>query len=291
MGGRVATERVGDYTFDSGATTISPRGRAIEKAMLGELSTDLLVRVSKPIYIHQFGRILPGDPVRSRAERYAYRPGNALLATMLGEGVDVRFQTKIETLERFKGGAYALGAEEFDALILTPPVPLTQGLLTTIGENRPFANCRYRMCLSVLLGYAVPFLEGNYHAVVDPEQRHPLTWLSIESVKSPDRAPSGHTAMVAQMGPDFSRTRFESSDESIVAEAVGYISRLFGKGFAGPERSEVKRWRYSQPEQVASFDLVNRAGSKLIVASDGLIGARVEFAYDAGRMSAESLMQ
>lgn len=290
FGGRCATRRIGDFTFDTGATSIAPRGRALEAVITQELATDDLVRIAKPIYTHGYGRIFPGDTARTTNQRYAYKSGITKLAKLLGAGLDIRFEHSIESVEHIVS-EYRIAGEAFDAVILTAPTPQTQELLVNSGEIRTLSNTRYRACLSVLLGYTWDIGEVPYCAVIDPEQRSPLTWLSLESVKCDGRAPEGQTALVAQMSPSFSRQHFESPDSAILGETLSALSRLYGEKVSHPVVAEIKRWKYSQPETTAIFESVNRPGSKLIVAGDGVMGARVEFAYDSGVRAAKMLLQ
>jgi len=62
---------------------------------------------------------------------------------------------------------------------------------------------------------------------------------------------------------------------------------LYGEQFGVPEVADIKRWKYSQPEAIVDFNAVNPPGSKIIVASDGLMGGHVETAFDVGIKSAE----
>lgn len=288
-GGRCATVRLGEYVFDSGATSIAPRGKLLERAMLNELPGDDLVKIKKPIYMHAFGRVSPSPASKLDVARYTYSQGNSKLPQLLSENLDVRYEAEIDFLER-SDGRFVLRGEQFDALILTPPIPQTADLLQTLGEYRSFANSRYRPCLSVLMGFNTDLGERSYHALVDPEQRHPLTWLSIETEKAPNRAPEGHTAMVAQLSPVYSAEQENASEQQIVEETLTFIARLYGEKLGNPATSAVVRWSYSQPETTALFSSVNRPGSKLLVASDGVIGGRVEQAYEVGVQTAERLL-
>lgn len=288
FGGRVSTRRVGDYTFDSGTTSIAPRTPALHQMMFEGLDASELVRIEKPIYVHTGLRTSRGDAMKNALPRYAYLKGNNTLGKLLGAGMDVRLQSPVEALEKGKAGYRVLG-EVFDALVLTPPAPQTMDLLSTIGEHRPLANVQYRPCLSVMMGYEKPFPETPYHAIIEPEQRHPLTWLCLESVKCPGRAPAGHAALVAQMSPAFSRSHFEDEPRRVAEIVSDYIERLFGTAFAAPTCFDVMRWRYSHAEAFAWFDNVNPPGSRLVVASDGLIASRVEMAYECGIRAADVL--
>jgi len=289
FGGRCATRRAGGFVFDHGATSVAPRGREIEDLILRQLPTDDLVKIEKPIYTHHIGRITTSSSPSSRIDRYCYGKGMNVLGKLLADGLDVRLSTQVETIEKASGKFEIMG-EPFDALVLTPPIPQTELLLATLGETRNFANSRYRPVLSVMLGYDAP-LDTPYHALVDPDQSEPLTWLSVESVKCPGRAPDGKTAIVAQLSPSYSRWNYESTEEAIVANTVIDVARLLGPAFSSPVVTDLKRWRYSQPETTVSFESINRKGSKVLVASDGLIGGRIENAYDAGLQAAQWLME
>jgi renalase len=287
VGGRIETISEGGYTFDSGATTIAPRGMTIETAMLHELDQKDLVTVDKPIHTHHSLRVIPGDPGRS-TPRFTYSKGNATLPRLLSEGLDVRTEVQIEEITR-SGQSFVVQDSAFDALILTAPIPQTSVLLWTLRESRPVANAKYRSCLSVMLGFRVPNPEVAYHALLDIEQRHPLTWLCLESVKSPGRAPEGCCAMVAQMSPSYSLMQYNKPDRDIVEDVLIYVQRLYGDHFREPEYTKVRHWKYSQPDMIAQFDSVNQPQARLLLAGDGLTAGRVESAFESGIKAANLL--
>lgn len=289
VGGRVSTRRIGDYIFDPGASSIAPRGRRLEAVMQRELDTGELVRIAQPIYTHHMGRISPGDAAKMAVERYAYRSGNVRLAELLAEGLDVRLDSPISGLVEGRKG-YGVAGEIFDAAVLALPIPQTQAILEAAGIERPLANARYRPCVCVMLAYESDLGERPYHAILDPDQRHPMTWLSLDSVKCPGRAPEGCSSLVAQLGPQYSVEHYDDTDEAIIDDAAGHVARFYGSGFGAPVHAQVKRWRYSQPETTATFASVNRPGSRLLVASDGLLGGRVEFAFECGAKVADLLL-
>lgn len=287
-GGRVETVEVDGYIFDTGATSIAPRGLAIEQVMLHELDTADLIKVEKPIHTHESLRVMAGDPGRN-APRFAYRSGNAQLPKLLSQNVDVRANVQVEEITR-SGQCFLVFEEAFEALILTAPIPQTSTLLWTLRESRPLANAKYRSCLAVMVGFEQPNPETTYHALLDVEQRHPLTWLSLESVKSPGRAPENCSAMVAQMGPSYSLMQYNKSDNDIIDDVLIYLGRLYGEAFTKPKVSKVRRWKYSQPDMVAQFETVNEPHARLLIAGDGLVAGRVESAYESGVRAARLLI-
>lgn len=296
VSGRCATRRIGPYTFDTGATSVAPRGRAIEKAMLEELDTTDLVKIERPIYVHKSLRVEPGESSKNGQQRYTWRKGINTLGKLLAAGLDIRFNHLVERFDRERRLHFTATEGSgmdgpFDRIVIAIPTPQAHALIVGSGESRSIEYVHYRPCLSVLFGFAAQLEHVPYHALIEPEQTHPLTWLSIESVKSPERAPAGHTAMVAQMSPAYSRLHYESPDETIVRATLEYLVRLYGQNFAQPEVVDVKRWRYSLPENIAMFESANPKGSSFLVAGDGMLGGRVEFAYETGVLAANRIIE
>lgn len=289
VGGRLESRSIGSYIFDTGPSSIAPRGTALEQTIRYEVDTSGLHWIQHPIFVHTGLRVASGDPVKNAVERFAYIQGNQILAERLAEGLDVRLSEEVPDLAKNHVG-YECAGEVVDALILTPPAPIAKPLLLTVGEGRHLANTSYRPCLSVLLGFEEDLPPLSYHAILDPEQRHPLTWLCIESEKCPGRAPDGCTAMVAQLSPEFSRRHFDSEDETVVSATLDFVSRLFGPVFGSCAVSEVVRWRYSQPETTSLFESANVPGNRVVVAGDGVMGSRLELAYESGVKAAHWLV-
>jgi renalase len=288
VGGRCATRPVGDFIFDTGASSIAPRGLSLAKVLLEELPADGLVQVSRPIYTLKGMRVEAGDPSRMNIARYTYLSGNSQLPIRLAADQDVRLDQRIGQVSK-SDGKYIVQDERFDALILAIPSPQMVPFLEQLGDSRPVGYISYRPCLSVLLGFRESFPETHYHALIEPEQRHPLTWMSLEHRKSAGRAPEGQTAIVAQLSPEYSRRKFEAPDEEVVNDTVDYLREL-APDLGTPAVSAVKRWKYSQPESVGMFESLNSAGSKVVLAGDGLRGGRVEYAFETGVQAARLLM-
>lgn len=289
VGGRIATRREDGFTWDTGATTIAPRGRSLGAVLTEELDTTDLVEITMPIYIHEGLRVMPGHPNRM-GPRYAYKSGIRSLPKLLAEGLDVRTECQVEEIARTDTGFRILG-EDYDAVVLTPPVPQTATLLWSLNESRPLAAATYRPCLSVNVGVAAPNPPASYHALIDADRRHPMTWLSLESIKAPGRAPEGHSAFGMQFSPTFSVEHYRNSDAELVEIAGSFLDRLYGPEYRTAVASTVMRWKYSQPIGIADFGEVNPSGSRIIIASDGLLGGHMEDAFEVGKMAAARLMQ
>ena len=88
----------------------------------------------------------------------------------------------------------------------------------------------------------------------------------------------------------FIKAHFENENEEIVSLGLEYLERIFGEGWDTPEVTHVRRWKYSHPEGIASFDSVNRPGTSLLIASDGLLGGQTEQAFECGVKVAKLLI-
>jgi predicted NAD/FAD-dependent oxidoreductase len=289
VGGRCRTLTLGPYTFDPGATSIVPRGHQVEKVILEELDTTDLVRIETPVFTHDGRRIFLGSGFTA-PHRYCYKQGIQRFAELLAEGLNIELGIGVDEIEVPPDGGYSVLGATFEALVLAVPTPEVQRLLSKIRIDRPAFNTRYRPCIAIVAGYDRPF-EANYHAIVAEESVHPLHWLSIENIKVPGRAPVGHTALVIQMGPKYSKWNMEHNDDhEILSDALIDVERILGPGFNQPVVSKVVRWEHSQPDSVSGFDSMNPKGTSLVIAGDGLEGGRIEHAYDSGVKAARLLL-
>jgi predicted NAD/FAD-dependent oxidoreductase len=288
VGGRIATFSQDGFVWDTGATSIAPRGRSIGKVIADELDTSALVTIEKPVYLHQSLRPMPGGK-QANTVRYTYSTGNATLPKLLADGLDVRLDTQVEAIERV-GDAFEMLGERFDAVILTPPIPRASQLLWSLQESRPLASVFYRSCINVALGFDRPLPDVPYHALLDPEQRHPMTWLSLESIKSPGRTPEGGGALCLQFSPGFSLDSYQHPDETLISTASFFVAKVLGPDYAQHASATVKRWKYSQPESFSSIEDANPPGTRVLIASDALLGGHTEEAFEVGRLVAERLL-
>ncbi|MFZ4506284.1 MAG: NAD(P)/FAD-dependent oxidoreductase [Fimbriimonas sp.] len=288
-GGRVATRRKDGFVWDTGATSIAPRGGDLLK-FLFDASDSELVEITRPIYVHEGLRPSPGDPSRAALRRIVFRSGINRLGKLLGQGLDIRYETTIQALS-YRGESYWLDDTPFDAVILTPPVPQVSTLLWGLDVSRPLAQAQFRCCLSVLLGFKDPLDDLPYWALLDPSASHPMQWLSVESIKSPGRAPAGATSIVVQLSPSYSFEHYATQESKVIADAVHYVKELYRGRLGDPVVSDLKRWKYSQPTARADFASVNPPGSRVLIAGDGVMGSRVEDAFESGVLAARQLLE
>ncbi len=270
FGGRVTTRRKDGFVWDTGAGYI-------EAEMLPHLPPDGLTRIDKPVWV--VGEDLTPRPDRETGPRYAYVGGNNSLGKGLAAGLTIHRETRIESLVPLRN--------EYDAVVLTAPIPQTRDLLATVSEARDLGEVAYRSCLAVALGYEGAAPDVPYVSLMARDL--PLGWLSLESTKCPGRAPEGCCSFVAQLGETFSVENYAVEADDLIALAAGYVQRLYG--LECPIVSDVMRWRFSQPTVLGDFDKANPPDTRILVASDGLTGGKIHHAYAAGLKAAQRLIE
>lgn len=276
VGGRCCTFSLDGYTFDPAAITLTPRGKAIESVIFEDLDTEGLTKIERPIYAHDGKRTFPASA--QELDQYCYAQGMQRLPELLAEGIDVRLGHSVESIESL--------SKEFDAVVVTSPTPEAIALV----NGRTAHNTRYRPCITVALGFEKA-TDAPFCTVLADESAHPLNRLSIESSKVTGRAPEGHTALCALFGPKYSKWHIESSDEELVKDAMIDIGRVLGEGYESPVVTKTFRWQHGIVETNASFKSVNPNGSKIVIAGDGVMGGRIEYAYESGVNAAKLLTE
>ncbi|MCX7800011.1 MAG: FAD-dependent oxidoreductase [Fimbriimonadales bacterium] len=290
VGGRLLSWRAEPgLVFDVGATLLAPVGEGFA-ALLESLPADERPeRIRRWIAPHQGLRALPADPARNAAPRFAFRDGNQRLAERLADGLELRFGAPVEWLDK-AGREILVRGEPFDACVLAVPGPIAADLLATLGERRPLRRDSYRSCLSVALGYPMDAPDLPWFALLDPDQTHPLGWLSLESRKVSGRAPSGWAALVAQLSARASSDWWGLDDDTVVQRTSVFVGRLFGRGWDSPSVARVFRWTHSQPELAAPTEAILGPESRVALAGDAFGKGRVEYAWEAGRRAARLLL-
>ena len=274
FGGRLATKRVGDVTFDTGAQYLTAKSERFAGLVAEWAAAGVVAR-------------WPG----ASAHRWIGRPGMNALGRFLAEGVDVRREAKILQVQRSAGG-WALTIEnqppsEARRLVLTAPLPQSLALLRAGGVELPpaladeLAALTYHPCLALLLtlggASAVP-AEGV--ALADG----PVRWLADNAQKGVSAGGAG--AVTVHLSPSFAAEHLLKTETELAAMVLPDIAEWLG---APVVNVALQRWKFSEP--VASFakGCVWLPELGLGLAGDSLGGPRVEGAALSGLELAERM--
>jgi renalase len=313
LGGRVATGRRDGYIFDHGAQNMRSPTPEIQRLLNAELPSGDLIDIGLPVWTFDgAGAIAEGDPAQNAESKWTYRDGLIRLATLLGEGLDVRYGMRIGSLRRrttddgrpiaaqaipsIVGGQWSVvdadgrAIAAADLVLLTPPAPQAADILAA-SDFDPAAKAvllaelgraSYRRCISLALAYDWP-IARPFYALVNIDRAHPIAWLALEHTKAPERCPAGHSLLIAQMGARWSLEHWETPAEEHVLLVADQASALLGVDARAPLWCDIQRWPYALPDSGADFDMLNACGCGLFFAGDYMrMPGRLHLAIESG---------
>lgn len=288
VGGRMATRRLENGTFDYGAQFFTVRDERFGSLVAGWLREGVVEEWSRGFADAENRRKEDGYP------RYRGAKGMTSITAHLARGIDVRTgEYVVEVTLRddvweacTEAGSRVTGA----ALLLTAPVPQSLALFREEGAlpegaRRGLSEISYSPCLALM-------------AVVDgptgvPEpggvqiKGEPLDWIGDNQTKGISEAP----AVTIHAGPEWSREHFESDEAWVAASLLAHAAEQLGIDL--PSRvaeTSLTRWRYSwvtQPYPEPCF--VASEDPPLLFAGDAFGPSKVEGAALSGLAAADSI--
>ena len=298
-GGRVMTGRRAGFAFDHGAQYVKSPTPEVERLLTVELPTDDLIDIARPVWTFDGANVIAvGDPAQNADPKWTYRDGLDRLGKLLAAGLDVRRAVRIGALRPSAAAAsrYELldatgrvaGAAEM--VLFTAPAPQTAEIVIASDLDADvrervlpaLGQVSYRRCVSIALAYDWR-VERPFYALVNSDRAHPIAWLAFEHDKGPGRCPPGHSLLIAQMAPQFSRDFWDAPAEELAQTMAEQVSVLLQEDLRRPLWSDIQRWRYALPDAGADFAALNRAGGGLFFAGDYTAGqGRVHLAIESG---------
>ncbi len=291
IGGRCCTEVLEGYVFDTGATSVALRGKLIDEEVLSLSEADGVCKIEKGTFAHAYGKVFPGDKQANNVPRYCFKQGMGALVGFIGKGIDIRLNTDIIDVNKNSDKKYVIEDDVFDYLVVATPIPEARRLLSSVGDHRSFSNAKYRACLSLCYGIECDLSHLPYHALINLDGRDPLSWVSIESNKTPERAPDGCSSIVVQVSPFYSFQKFSLSDDILLKDVWIMLKNLLDIDMDKYGVGLVRKWLWSQPEITISFSHVNRMSDTIFVATDALKAGRLEMAYECGYEVAQLIIK
>lgn len=298
-GGRAATRRREPHQFDHGAQFFTVRSPGFAAALQPLQEVGVVQRWHGPFRTLD-GGVVGGDP-RPGAERWVGAPGMSALPRALAEGLTVAAGRRVDGLQEVAGGwrltLVDVATNEvstrgpFDAVVLAMPPAQVQSLLQTSGLVGPVAAAAaaraiaLQPCLAALVAFAAPLVdaEGAWF-VTDAE----LAWAAHDGGK-PGR--SGGASYVLHGAAAWSAMRLEHDVTDNARALVVAFARCLGRALPAVVHLEGHRWRYALAAEGEPGDMAVVDGEqRLALCGDGLVGGRVEGAWNSGVAAAEQLL-
>ena len=242
VGGRLATRRVGEATFDHGAQFITTH--------TDEFASTITQLVGSGVVAPWFsGRIGPNGVIDPDGHtRFRGAVSMNAIAKELAIGLDVRTASLVSSLVH-DGKSWTVvladGTElQADGIVITSPVPQTLALLESGGvvltpnDADALAAITYDPCIALMA-----ILDGpsglNEPGAVDPAGG-PIDWIADNFLKGISAVP----AVTIHATAEFSASNLDATDDEItdaLFAAAGLAANLV------PGSVQIQRWRYARP--------------------------------------------
>lgn len=279
VGGRMATRRDGDASYDHGAQFFSvtnPRFKAWVDQWLDR-------RVVK-LWFDQFGDEPP-------MMRYAALPSMTAVAKKLVDGQELHRQAKITSASR-ESGEWILKTEDGNTfrgerLLINAPVPQAMEILDAGGVSLPaeddafLRSIRYAKTIAAMVELDGPSgLPAPGRLKLNPPE--PIQWMADNQQKGISALP----AVTIHSGHDFAEKYFDAPDDKrlplLVEAAKPHLKAniLSVKGH---------RWKFAHRLTEHDRDFYANAGLGLWMAGDSFHAPKVEGAAMSGLLAADDI--
>ncbi|MBT8478162.1 MAG: FAD-dependent oxidoreductase [Gemmatimonadetes bacterium] len=290
LGGRSATRRIGELSFDHGAQYFTIRDERWAQAVAPLEEQGVIARWEPRIV-----RVLADGAVGKAkvSERYVGIPGMSALGGALARDNEVVRETRIASLLRSDGGGWNLASDDgpmlgpFSAVVVTCPAPQAADLLDDVAPALA-ASCRAAVmhpCWAAMVAFGKSLgLDFDAAFVDDPV----LAWAACESSK-PGRAtsPEGWTLHAT---PEWSAERIEDPAGEVAEVLLRRFLHLVAKAEElSPVIRVAHRWRFARSAQPRSLGQVVDSEALLGVAGDWTGGDRLEGAFLSGVRVADAI--
>lgn len=241
VGGRMATRREGEHSFDHGAQCFTVRTTAFQAWLKPLTAAGLVDEWSGPVVNLEAGRLI--GPRHWRERHLVGVPGMNAIARHLAAGHAVRTEVEVAPLgpsagamELVSTGGEPLG--EYDLVVSTTTPHQTRalfaGVLAMPGLDRP----RMKPCHALMVALDAPWRQDWIAAkVLDG----PIKWISIDSTKpGRDRA---RASIVAHTRSSWSRQHAETPTALLGDVLFDALGRAMPAPLSSANVVKAHRWR------------------------------------------------
>ena len=278
-GGRVATRVVSsvelpsrgtvDLAFDHGAQYFTVRTPQFSETVAYWLRDKVVSKWP--------GRIVSFDgegwePAAEGTDRYTGTPGMSAIAAHMARGLDIRYGTRVESLDSL---------HDFDRIIVAVPADQAVPLLGGTPElQRRVSSVRMQPCWAVMAAF-----EERVHTRFDAAfvSGSPLGWVKRSTgpgapklAKAADR----FDAWVLHGTAAWSRAHFNDQADVVAPFLLDAFDDLVRAGLPRVFHCSAQRWKYAAADPGLSVGALHDA--RITICGDWCLGNRIEAAYLSG---------
>ncbi len=277
VGGRLATRRAGNATFDHGAQFFTVRSDDFQSQVNEWTRNNIVTEWCKGFESED------GHP------RYVGVNGMTSLAKDLAQGLDVRTSTLVFSLTKNDNNWTVTTDDgekhEADRVILTAPLPQSFSLMFSAGLEMPadLRSIDYDRTLGLLVTLA-----STTHNIPAPGGRQNPDEVFSFIADNALRGPSSATALTFHANAQWSKDHFDLPTEEIGAALLNAAQPWIGGSLV--VHREVKKWRFATPQRVWPEACWIHESGTAGLAGDAFNGPKVEGAFLSGLAVAQQIV-
>lgn len=288
LGGRMATRRAGDYSFDHAAQFFTARSNEFKELI--DTSGDEAAQVWNPRTI-TYERAHKPYKREWFEDHFVGLPGMNGMLKVMAKDIDIHLATRISHIDKhaecwrlYDDQQHSLG--NFDWVISTAPAPQTLDVLPDSFHHRALMKqVEFLPCYALMLGFKIaPAL--NFDAAVIKNEA--ISWVSVNSSK-PGR-PEAYS-LIAHSDNCWAKANLEADQESVVSQLMTCLAEILGIETDHADHIALHRWRYARVEKSVAMDFLLDEQSRLAACGDWCRGNRVEDAFLSGQRLGQDLRQ
>ncbi|WP_372366331.1 NAD(P)/FAD-dependent oxidoreductase [Candidatus Uabimicrobium sp. HlEnr_7] len=282
VGGRMATRRFAEATFDHGAQFFTVRSSEFAN-FIREAEKQNVVRkwCSGFLYGEKNNEVVLRD---DGYPRYCGTKGMTSLAKMLSTDLEIKLQEKIESAN-YNGNWHVHGTQEYvgKSVIMTAPIPQSLAILKDVDFDgrEALTNIEYTPCFAIMVKMSAPSNIPQPGGIKNMSAD--IEWIGDNTQKGISSKPS----ITIHATADFTQKNWDSDFD----EVANILLQQAQKWLNGDMDSyQVHRWRYCGPKNVYPHKCFTAKNLSLVMCGDAFAGPKVEGAFLSGIAAAQATL-
>lgn len=286
-GGRMAVRRQDVWQFDHGAQFFTARSSEFQ-LLTASLVDAGIIAAWEP-------RIVSLQPAAKPYKRLWYEPhyvavpGMSGVVKHLATELDVRLQTRVAAIHRFRQGwllqdetGQELG--QYDLVVAALPAPQCIELMPAeFSGQQQLAAVEYSPCFALMLGFEQS-LNLSFGAAIVKDS--PIGWIAVGNAR-PGRSDS--SSLLLHSDNHWAENNLELPLPAVQQSLLNALADLRGIDLPAPAHIDLHRWRYARVEGESFPGVLLDAKQGLAACGDWSHGKRVEDAFLSGLILGQTL--
>ncbi len=288
-GGRLATRRIGDHTFDHGAQFFKPRHPRFTAAVRQLEEQGLATPWHARFVEVRDGAITARRQWTDSPGHYVGTGGMDSIAAAWSAGLDLRLGCRVTGLRRAMGSTWLTlndGPDQgpFGLVILALPAPAARHLLPADSVLRPHAGATMmKSCYALMVGLDNPVDPGFDAALVKDA---PISWVSVTGSRPGHQGPPGILALSANAWADVQQDRPPADIQDALLQALSDLWRHPLR----PRFAALHHWPHANSDPVRQDQPLIDTRNRIVLCGDWIRQGRMEAAFLSGAQVADAVL-